>query len=159
MPLKCGILFLGIVLQIDFVLESINCLFIFLNPYFDMIYGIVFAILLVGLLVPSIFFIMWYCKDNRDTRKLLPIGLIIAAVASLLLFLWILIYILVIYKYPYIYIGTSETYGNGEFKTSKSAYLLNKVLSPLFGALCYLFGYCFTKDWVDKHANQDRTWG
>ena len=44
-------------------------------------------------------------------------------------------------------------------KESKAAYILNKVLSPLINFLCFLLFWCVSKDWVEKHENQERAYG
>lgn len=70
---------------------------------------------------------------------------------------------MVLYPYTYVYIP-KQTFSPGDdysdyWRQTKGAYVLNHALSPLFGGLAFLFGYCYVKDWVDVHANQDRTWG
>ena len=166
MSLKCGIIFIGIILIIDFFLECLNLYFIAENPYFDSIYPTIFAIILIPLAVVCGFFFYWFCKDSRESRKLLPIGLIIGAIAELALFIWIIVYICFIYQPKSVYVNkwdkqeySDDSDGSHYQKQSKATYIFNHALSPLFGALLYWTSYCIVRDWEKRHANQDRSYG
>ena len=108
MPFKCMVIFIGIALIFDCFWETVQLIFIVINPHFESIYALLFGLILIPILVSAVFFIVWFCKDSKGTRALLPIGLIMAAIASFLLFLWIMVYILSIYPEKAVYISDYE---------------------------------------------------
>ena len=44
-------------------------------------------------------------------------------------------------------------------KVHKGAYVVQHILSPLINALAFLVFYCFAKEWVHSHRNQQRAYG
>ena len=98
MSLKCGIIFLAVFLIVNFLLEIVNLAVIASNEHFDSIYPTVYGIILIPIGVSVAFFIVWFCKDSKATRGLLPIGILLACIASLLLFIWIIVYISFMYN-------------------------------------------------------------
>ena len=83
-----------------------------MNDYFaeDPIYDNVYATCVLGAIVASILFLIYLiCKDSRDTRSLLPLAFLVAAISFLVLGLWIIIYIFGIYEKDKVYIKNSNS--------------------------------------------------
>ena len=165
MPFKCLVIFTAIALFADFFFEFVNLLFIIFNPHFEAIYPLLFGLILIPILVAGIFFICWLCNDSKATRNLLPIGLIMSAIASFLLFVWILVYIEAIYPQKAVYLSEYEkghysytSTDDPERRTSKANYLLDRLVSPLIGALFYWLSWCIINPWVKRNANQDKSY-
>ena len=69
-----------------------------LNPHFDAIFGIVYALFLIAILTAVLLvFIFLFARDSPETRLLGPVAFLIAGIASLLLAAWVIIYIKCIY--------------------------------------------------------------
>ena len=158
MSLKCGIIFFGVILIGDALLETINLVIITQNEYFDSIYPLIFGVLLIFYFTAAAFFIYWFCKDSQTSRGYLPMALIFAAIGALCLGLWIIIYICCIYPHKQVYVNKydrkqyfSEEPGDEYHKISKGAYVLNYCLSPLIQALFYWLCYCIVAAWVKRH--------
>ena len=65
MSLKCGVIIIGILLFIDFILEIIDITDLVTNEYFDKIYFQVYAALIVGYAVAVILYIVYFfMKDS-----------------------------------------------------------------------------------------------
>ena len=158
MPLKYGIILIGIFAIIDLGMNSLQLAIILHNDKFDAIYGIVFGLILIPLAIACVFFLIWFCKDNKKNREFLTPALVLATVTDALLFVWILVYICFIYPNTVVYLSPwdrgdylsdSEKYS----RVSKAQYLLAHVVNPLLGALSYALAYCFVKPWVVAHRN------
>ena len=96
--LKNCVYLTGVFLVIDFLFEVLNLYFIAENPYFQIEYPIIFAIILAPFAVAVGVFYAWLWNDTTYSRANLPASLIAATISDFALTLWILIYICFIYK-------------------------------------------------------------
>tara|TARA_B110001450_G_scaffold210929_1_gene202352 strand:- start:86 stop:523 length:438 start_codon:yes stop_codon:yes gene_type:complete len=97
--LKCGIITIGLLFIIDFILEALDLNEVAQNEYFDPIYWQVYLVLLVIYAIGAIMFLVYIIwKDGPKTRALVPWALMIGAIVNLLLIVWICVYIFCIYK-------------------------------------------------------------
>ena len=46
---KCGVIFIGVLMLVEFLYEVFEVWSIFVNDYFDVYYGVVYTIILLGL--------------------------------------------------------------------------------------------------------------
>ena len=131
-------------------------------------------------------FIFLCGKDKHENRRLLPWAFIIFSIANILLFTWIIIYIHAIYprdrvwypRYPrndpdydddydeYEHeekhrqrYRDRENYKKDHYTESKPAYLIYETVGPFINGVCFIIFFFFAKDWVDSHANQERSHG
>ena len=80
-PLKCGVITIGILLIIDFILECLDLNEIAQNEYFDPIYWEVYFGILVLYAVAVILYIIYIIwKDGPKTRALVPWAIGIAVI-------------------------------------------------------------------------------
>ena len=99
LSLKQGILVFGVFLIGHLVIEFLNLVFILMNDNFDLLFGVVYLLLLAPLLVASLIYSFYYCsKESHKARSYLPWAFILGAVSSVLIGVWIILYICVIYK-------------------------------------------------------------
>ena len=107
--LKCGIIFLSIIICLDFAIEIIQVIAIFNNEHFDPIYPQIYvgilAFFFIGVAIVLTFLIG---PDNPTIRSLIPWGFLIVAIANILIATWIIIYISAIYHEDQVYIGNSD---------------------------------------------------
>ena len=97
--LKCGIIFVGILLLIDVVLEALACYEISQNDTFDGSYLYVYIFLVVVLFVAAnMYFYYLVAKDSPDSRAVVPWALLVASIASFLIAIWIIYYITCMYS-------------------------------------------------------------
>ena len=164
---KCSVIFTGIFILINIFIEILNVAFMAQNEYFDSIYPTVYGVILLPLAVAAGFFLYYFiAKDSPTTRGLLPWGVILAGVTNLLIFIWVIVYITSLYKYDKVYVNSWDA-RKEEFdddtprygKMPKATYLFHHCLYPFVNILLYTVEYCVIKDWVDKHANQERAYG
>ena len=144
--------------------------------------GLVFFIFVAVILVCYYLF----AEDSRESRSVLPWAFLITAIASLLIGLWIIYYIFFMYPKNDVWITGLDDEGSHKnkkerkdaddgdtpaapkknsdidddySKESKPLYVLNHALSPFLYAIAFILFFFTTKDWVDRHANQDRAHG
>ena len=81
-PLKCGIIFFGILIILDIIFESLNLYFIAENENFDISYPIVYGIILIPILAAAILYILYFIiDDSPQTRACLPIAFLMVIIA------------------------------------------------------------------------------
>ena len=172
--LKCGLIFVGILLVIDFIFILINCIMATLNPFFDDIYKYIYWAIIFVIFVAVILQIVFWCGvDSPGGRSVLPWSFLIASIANILLFIWIIVYICAIYPRNKIWLPKNSSedadyyddYDEDSYKAkhrvksdhyteSKTSYVIFESIGPLINGLCFLLFYVTAKDWVDRHANQ-----
>ena len=106
---KCGIIFIGILLCIDFVLEVFDVAEVGENEYFDPIYFDIYLVLLLAYAAAVILY-LWYfvTKDSPSSRSKVPIALLIAGIVNTLIVIWIVVYIMFIYKRDKVYVSSGK---------------------------------------------------
>ena len=106
---KCGLIFAGILLWLYCFIEIVNIIWITNNENFDPIYGQVYLICVIILVIASIlFFIYLVIPDCPTGRAFLPWVFLIAFFGAILICFWILIYICFIYKKDKVYVDAHE---------------------------------------------------
>ena len=169
--MKCGIIFIGVVIVIDLIFNALELATVMTNEYFDVYYGIVFLIFVVILLVAvGLMSYYWIAADSKDSRAVVPWGFLLAAIANLLIFIWVLVYILALYKKDKVYVpktidwgGSSESAADDPdedpkkssnyYKMTKGNYLLGHVITPFFNAILFFVFWWTARGWVERHAN------
>ena len=106
---KCGIIFIGILLCFDFVLEVFDVAEVGENEYFDPIYFDIYLVLLLAYAAAVILY-LWYfvTKDSPSSRSKVPIALLIAGIVNTLIVIWIVVYIMFIYKRDKVYVSSGK---------------------------------------------------
>ena len=70
-----------------------------MNEHFELVFGIVYTVIIFAIFVAIIFQIhYWILSDSPTSRNLVPISFLIASIANFCLVLWIIIYIYGIHK-------------------------------------------------------------
>lgn len=139
-----------------------------------MIYPLVYIVCLLPLITGTIIYSYYYVsKDNAKTRKWLPWAHLLAALTSFLLILWVIIYIGCIYEKEQVYVNRWDREVNpnpndleddrtkkGKYaKESKTEYIVWHIFPPIIFFIGYLVFYFTTESWVERHKNQERTYG
>ena len=120
-PLKVGVIVVGILLIIDFIIETYELLDLAQNEYFDPIYAyIYFGLLCVYGGAVVLYFVYLVAPDSPRTRGLTPWSLLIAGITSVLIAVWIVVYIYVLYPRDKVYIPIS--YGTKQEEGKKYRY-------------------------------------
>ena len=96
---KCGIIFFGILLLLDFLYMCFEYYYVASNEYLDIYYSYVYLIILFAFAIAVVFIFYYWCADDSpDSREVTPWAFLLAAIANLLIGTWILIYFYAIYK-------------------------------------------------------------
>ena len=99
----------GILLIIDFCIETYELLDLAQNEYFDPIYpNVYFALLCVYGIAVVMYSVYLFAPDSPRTRGLTPWSLLIAGIVSLLIAIWIVVYIYFLYPKDKVYIPVSS---------------------------------------------------
>ena len=89
----------AVVLFLDFIRQVIYLTEIFINPYFNICYGIVYLIILLVFATAVVLIaIFLFARDTKENRKLAPWSFLLAAVSSFLLALWVFLFIETIHR-------------------------------------------------------------
>ena len=157
MPLKVGVIIIGILLIIDFFIEVFELVDLSYNEYFEPMYFYIYlALILVYAVAVVLYCIYLFGKDSPSTRGLTPWALLIAGIVSILIAVWIIVYIFFIYPENKVYIPVSEKGRKDDKKysygtMSKEMYVVNHIIEPAFAALLFLTAFCWVKAWVSRH--------
>ena len=96
--LKAGFIVMGVALLLALLVEVYALVEIFMNEYFDMIYGVIYAMIVFLILIAVIMQMCYWCRaDSPGSRKLVPWGFLLASIAWILLIIWVIVYILAIF--------------------------------------------------------------
>mmetsp|Transcript_8292 Transcript_8292/g.13867 ORF Transcript_8292/g.13867 Transcript_8292/m.13867 type:complete len:152 (+) Transcript_8292:23-478(+) len=109
---KCGVIFLTTIVIANFFFEVIQIILISNNFYFDPVYPMVYALLLLPMAYSIGTFIYFYMNDTPGARERAREGFIFAAIANFLIALWIIIYITQIYPYDKVYIKEYDRFSS-----------------------------------------------
>ena len=172
MSLKVGIILIGVLIIVNLVIEIINLIFISQNEYFDMVYPSIYGFILLPMVAAVALYIYYFSsRDSHSSRSNLPIALILATITSFLLVIWILVYIGAIYPKDKVYVNKwdkdTQLHVEDEdehkhyryTKQSKGTYIFSHILSPLVNGIAYLLFFFVTRDWVNRHQNQEKAHG
>ena len=115
-----------------------------MNPYFDSIYGIVYAVLLIIFVVAVVLISIYLCsEDSPKARSFAPYAFLLGGIANIGVALWVVIYVSAIYEDDYIKSPRANSLDNDSpKKESKGSYILwNSLFSFINGALyiCLFF--------------------
>ena len=95
-----------------FFFESYNILILADNDHTEIVYPIVFGVILAIYLVAVVLVLIYLVgQDSQTTRALVPWGIIIAGFASVLIALWVILYFAYFYHKDYAYV---TKYDSGE---------------------------------------------
>ena len=113
--LKCGIITIGLLFIIDFILEALDLNEVAQNEYFDPIYWQVYLVLVFIYAIAAVLFLVYIIwKDGPKTRALVPWALMIGAIVNLLIIVWICVYIFCIYKQDKVYVAVGHNLGESD---------------------------------------------
>ena len=168
---KVGIFIFGIFLIIDFIIQILEVIFILTNEYFDNVFGMVYLLILIPLFVAVLMYMFFYCtKDSKSSRSIVPWTFLLAAFTSFFLVIWITVYICVIYNREKVYVNkwdneTTPSFDENETKSgkytkiNKANYIVWHLVGPIIYFIAYSTFWFASKDWVDRHKNQDKAHG
>jgi hypothetical protein len=104
-PIKCGLVFIGILTIFITLALFVEVYWTLLNEYIHWWYVIVGTVCLIPLVVATVFVIRFFTKDQKASRTRFWIAMLLAIVSFTLLALWNLIYFQWVYKYDFVYVG------------------------------------------------------
>mmetsp|Transcript_21069 Transcript_21069/g.32642 ORF Transcript_21069/g.32642 Transcript_21069/m.32642 type:complete len:172 (-) Transcript_21069:223-738(-) len=115
--IKCGLITMGILLLLDFVMEIFAVINYSQNEYIDSTFIWVYVAILALFLVAFVMMCIFLCgKDSPGTRALLPWAFLIASIASFLIFIWIIVYFFCMYPGDKVYVTRAER-GENDYYT------------------------------------------
>ena len=162
-PLKCGFFTMGILLIVVLCIEIINTILIYNNEYFDILFPVVYASILIIYCAGGILMLLYFIMDDSaKTRFFVPWAFLLAGICEILLAIWIVIFIFCLYDHPRVYITAFEdgdfstSYGEDEqnkkyVKESKAAYTFKHLLLPILSSILFLIFYTASRDWAQRH--------
>eukprot|EP00355_Strombidium_rassoulzadegani_P002871 CAMPEP_0168611500 /NCGR_PEP_ID=MMETSP0449_2-20121227/2394_1 /TAXON_ID=1082188 /ORGANISM="Strombidium rassoulzadegani, Strain ras09" /LENGTH=173 /DNA_ID=CAMNT_0008651957 /DNA_START=68 /DNA_END=586 /DNA_ORIENTATION=+ len=157
--MKCAVIFFGVYILFDLLIECALAYFISQNEYLDEPYEIfyyVYIILLLPLFISATLFMLYFCeRDGSYERNKLSLAVFLAFISSLLIFIWIVVYVCFIYQFEDVYIGFGERAEEGQEETnyskiSKTDYIVIFGSWSLVSATFYLISWLDTKDFVSR---------
>ena len=104
-PIKCGLVFIGILTILVAFSLFVEVFWTLLNEYIHWWYVPVSCICLIPLVIGCCFIIRFFTKDQKGSRTNMWISMILAIVSFTLLCIWNLIYFQWCYKYDFVYAG------------------------------------------------------
>ena len=91
---QCGVYVAGILILTELAFLICELIIIINNPYFESTYWIIYLLLLLPILAAAIIYVVYFFQqENPQVRACLPIALILAIVANVLLIIWIILYV------------------------------------------------------------------
>jgi len=142
MPIKCGVVAIGVLTLLVTFIMFIWYFFLFMNEYIHWWYTMVCCILLIPLLVASNFVITWFTKDTKITRALLFTSQILALISVLLVAIWNIVYFLALYKKDTFYSGMGDIDKNVYIKQSKKVFLFTMLAETVVLVCCFTYFIC-----------------
>ena len=109
-PIKCGIIFIGVVaLLFATYIISYN-LMLLLNEHIDWWFPIVWLILFGPFIIGTTFFVVFFTKDKTSNRNKLPYACLLMVISLTICCIWTCIYYVALYKPKVIYVGSNGDY-------------------------------------------------
>lgn len=145
---------MGLLLFLVLAIEIVNCILIFNNDYFDIVYAVVYlAILLILVGAASLMIFYFAMEDSPQSRFYVPYSFLLAGLCEILLAIWIIIFIFLVYDKSKVYVSAFE---DGDFsslspeeenkkkivKISKNAYVYKHLILPICSSILFLLFYC-----------------
>lgn len=154
-PIKCGVITIGIVTFIIFLVLFVEVFYCLLNEYDDWWYVLVGLVLLIPMLIGCCFFIVFYASETDGNRSRTRVACILTIISVTLLAVWNTCYFYYLYKYPDVYTGSPDT---GYLKQTKKQYIVwSLVIAAAIDAL-YSYFICVTgnyKSRLNKEESED----
>ena len=160
--MKCGVITIAIYIIIDLIVNCVKSYYIANNEYFDEpwdLYFLVFALCLLPQFIALMLVSLYLCQpDSEDSRRRLPLAVILAFATSVAVAIWITIYICLIYDSEdgMVWTGTGEKAKEDEEETNyekmpRGKYLALMLFLPIINITFYFVSWLQTKDWVRRN--------
>ena len=155
LPIKCGIVSLGIIyFTLTVVLVTWN-FFMMLNEYIDWWFPVVSLALLIPLVIGTCFFVVFFTKDKRASRGKLGPACQLAIISLSLVAVWNLVYFIWLYKKDKdtVYQGMNE----GPYKkTPKKVYVFSILAETIVLVAFFTYAICVTERYYDAMLPEDK---
>merc|ERR1711959_385520 len=140
-PIKCGIVTIGIITFVIYLVLFVEIFYCLLNEYDDWWYVLVGLVLLIPMLIGCCFFIVFYASETDTTRSTIKVACMLTIISVTLLAVWNTCYFYYLYKYPDVYTGSPDT---GYYKQTKKQYIVwSLVIAAAIDAI-YSYFLCVT---------------
>ena len=108
-PIHVAITMIGAIIIFTFVVTFLVSVVFIFNVYFASYYGLACMCMSFPILVPIIFFTMYWIRDSQRARNRLKWGVIIAMASVFILQIFALVYITLAYDKQNVYLGTGPS--------------------------------------------------
>ena len=85
---------------------------------------------------------MFYTRDTKSSRALLPTAIILSIISIALVALWSVIYFMLLYKDEYFYQGHGDTESNEYSKNNKKVYIFELLAESIVLLGLYTYWLC-----------------
>lgn len=143
LPIKCGVVTIGIFTLVLTVFLVISNFFLLLNEYIHWWHPTVLLVLNVPNILSTCFFVVFFTKDKMKSRGKLPYGCILNIISLSLTAIWTIVYYLAFYKQPVVYVGM-----NGEYTTTpKKSFVFFRLLQYIILIAAFTYFLCVCQDY------------
>jgi hypothetical protein len=143
LPIKCGVVTIGIFTLVLTVFLVISNFFLLLNEYIHWWHPTILLVLNVPNILSVCFFVVFFTKDKAKSRGKLPYGCILNLISLSLTAIWTIVYYLAFYKQPVVYVGM-----NGEYTaTPKKAFVFYRLLQYIILIAFFTYFLCVCQEY------------
>lgn len=143
LPIKCGVVTIGIFTLVLTLFLVISNFFLLLNEYIHWWHPTVLLVLNVPNILSACFFVVFFTKDKMKSRGKLPYGCILNIISLSLTAIWTIVYYLAFYKQPVVYVGM-----NGEYtSTPKRSFVFFRLLQYVILIAAFTYFLCVCQEY------------
>ena len=155
LPIRCGIMFIAIIIfALAVTLISVT-FFQLLNEYLPWWYCFITLLLLAPIAIAASFMVYFFAKDSRKTRVKLFSAIILSLISIALWAVWNLIFFLGIYKRDIVYSGMGAANDESNYHaTPKRTYLFTILAEATFILVWLAYFTCVANQYCDLMNNK-----
>jgi heme/copper-type cytochrome/quinol oxidase subunit 4 len=155
LPIRCGVMFIAIIIfALAVTLISVT-FFQLLNEYLPWWYCFITLLLLAPIAIAASFMIYFFAKDTRKTRVKLFSAILLSLISISLWAVWNLIFFLGIYKRDIVYTGMGAANDESNYHaTPKRTYLFTILAEATFILVWLAYFTCVANQYCDLMNNK-----
>jgi hypothetical protein len=147
LPIKAGMVCIGIFTLLLIVILFVWNFFLFLNEYIHWWFVLVTLLLLIPQLLAASFWISFFTKDYSTTRTLTMTATILNIVSICLVCVWNLIYFIWLYKKDFFYQGMGPIDKNEYTKQNKKTFIFTFLAETVVLLVLYTYWLCVVTEY------------
>jgi hypothetical protein len=147
LPIKAGVISIGVFTLLLIVILFMWNFFLFLNEYIHWWYVLVTLLLLAPLIIAGAFWISFFTKDTSSTRTCIMTAGILTLVSISLTAVWNLIYFIWLYKKDFFYQGMGPIGENVYTKSNKKSFIFTMLGETVILLVLYTYWLCVVTEY------------